>query len=222
MAASTPVMSTTKSSAKQHTSEGLKEWDDDDIVRLFRLLKRSMADAESASVFPDDEFDMRKTESTSVAAETPSPTKGGKPVKKKVKTLSPSKNKVANVDFDPVKVAGLQHAFEKLGGGVSAAGICLSILATGELPKQVSGKALRNADQYLIPFATSSIPKTSSSLAWIRSRRRLSMSFCLLSKLFPTSKVRFQLYVASVIVPQAHFTCFFRSSHHFTCFGIYH
>ncbi|KAJ9093623.1 hypothetical protein QFC20_007082 [Naganishia adeliensis] len=142
MAASTPVMSTTKSSAKQHTSEGLKEWDDDDIVRLFRLLKRTMADAESATVFPDDEFDMRKTESTSVAAETPSPTKGGKPAKKKVKTLSPSKNKVAKVDFDPAKVAGLQHALEKLGGGVSAAGICLSILATGELPKQLYSEDL--------------------------------------------------------------------------------
>lgn len=150
--ASTPGISTTKSSAKQHTAEGLKEWDDDDIVRLFRLLKRSMVDAESVTVFPDDEFDMRKAENTSVAAETSSPTKGGKPAKKKVKTITPSKNKVAKVDFDPAKVADLQHALEKLGEGVAAAGICLSILATGELSKQVSGQHLRHADQYLIPL----------------------------------------------------------------------
>lgn len=146
--ASTPMMSTTKSSAKQHTSEGLREWDDDDIVRLFRLLKRSMADAESVTVFPDDEFDMRKAENASVA-ETPSPTKGGKPAKKKLKPVSPSKNKIAQVDFDPAKVADLQRALEKLSEGVSAAGICLSILATGELPKQVSDRS-RAVDESLI------------------------------------------------------------------------
>lgn len=134
--ASTPMVSTTKSSAKQHTSEGLKEWDDEDIVRLFRLLKRSMSDAETVRVFPDDEFEMGKADTASVAV-TPSPTKGGKPAKKKHKPISPSKNKAAQVYFDPAKVADLQRALERLSEGVSAAGICLSILATGELSKQV-------------------------------------------------------------------------------------
>lgn len=189
----TPMISTTKSSAKHYTAEGLKGWEDEDIARLFRMLKRSMLDAETVIVFPDDQFDMRKAESAaSAAAGTPSPTKGGKPAKKKPKAISPSKNKVARVDFDPSKVADLQHALEKLGEGVSAAGVCLSLLATGELPKQVSRKIISTC--LSLPDhsrGTSSIPKTCLSLVWIRSRRRSSMWCYLLLKGFPINKVRF-------------------------------
>lgn len=136
-----PMTSTSKSSARQQTSQGLRDWNDEDISRLFRMLKRNMVDAETARPFPDDQFDMRKVEATYVAV-TPSPVKGGKPAKKKAKT-SPSKTKIARIDFDETKVASLQLALRKLREGVMAARICLSIFSTGDLPKQVRMKALR-------------------------------------------------------------------------------
>jgi hypothetical protein len=132
------LTSTIKSSAKQQSSDGLRDWDDEDISRLFRLLKRNMLDAEAIRPFPDDQFDMRKAETNASNAVTPSPAKGGRPAKKKTKT-SPSKGKTINVDLDEAKVAKLQLALRNVGEGVTAARICLSILSTGDLPKQVQG-----------------------------------------------------------------------------------
>lgn len=153
------MTSTTKSSAKQQSSDGLRDWEDEDISRLFRLLKRNMLDAEAARPFPHDQFDMRKAETSAPHAVTPSPAKG-KPAKKKTK-ISPSKTKTINIDLDEAKVAKLQLALRKLGEGVMAARICLSILATGDLPKQVRETCLRRR-LCLTAFLHSCIPRTCS------------------------------------------------------------
>lgn len=134
----TPMTSTTKSGGRSQTGADLGDWENDDVARLFRMLQRSMLDTENIAIFPDDHYDRQKVglNTSSSTVVTPSPTKGGKPTKKKLKQ-SPTKAAAFKVDLDDERANRLQQDLQRLGEGVTAAGICLRILSVGELPKQV-------------------------------------------------------------------------------------
>lgn len=153
------IPSTTKSSAVHQASESLRDWSEEDITRLLRMLKRNMLDAYAIRPFPDDQLDIRKHGSNaSHTAVTPSPTKGGKPAKKKLKP-SPIKAQINKVDLDEAKVADLQLALRKVREGVMAARVCLSILSGGDLPKQVCDHCVRSGC-FLTASSHSFIPRT--------------------------------------------------------------
>lgn len=134
----TPMTSAAKSASRSQNSANFKGWNNDDIARLFRILERSMLDAENLKTFADDHYDRQRAgpNASSSAVTTPSPTKGTKPTKKKLKP-SPTKAKDFKVELEATKVESLHRDLQKLEEAVMAAGICLCILSTGELPKQV-------------------------------------------------------------------------------------
>ncbi|GHJ86131.1 hypothetical protein NliqN6_2533 [Naganishia liquefaciens] len=157
-----PTMPTTAQSSISHpASESLRGWSAEDIARLLRMLKRNMLYADVIRPFPDDHFNVRKyNTNASHVAVTSSPVKAGKPAKKKLKA-SPTKTKITKVDLDEAKVTALHLAIRKLREGVMAARICLSILSTGDLPKQFYSEDLllsctdtiRSAiEQVVLPF----------------------------------------------------------------------
>ncbi|KAJ9112608.1 hypothetical protein QFC19_000628 [Naganishia cerealis] len=169
----TPMASAAKSATTFQIGTELKDWENEDIARLFRTLERSMLDVEQINIFPDDGYDRQKAANLGVA--TPSPTKGGKPLKKKAKQVSPSKGKASTVEFEAARADRLHSDMQKLEEAVMAAGICLSILATGELPKQLYSEDLlltsmdtvkRAVENAILPFVEAlSNPQAISSHA---------------------------------------------------------
>ncbi|KAJ9123080.1 hypothetical protein QFC22_001270 [Naganishia vaughanmartiniae] len=139
----TPMTSAAKSAVRSQASGELRDWDNDDIGRLFRILERNMMDAQNINIFRDDHYDRQKAglNTSSSAVTTPSPTKGGKPTKKKAKQ-SPAKAKGFKVELDATKVDRVHRDLQTLGEGLMAAGICLCILSTSQLPKQLYSEDL--------------------------------------------------------------------------------
>ncbi|KAJ9107636.1 hypothetical protein QFC21_001096 [Naganishia friedmannii] len=194
----TPMTSAVKVDGRSQDGSDLRDWENDDIARLFRMLERSMLDAENISIFPDDHYDRQKA-GLSSAVTTPSPTKGGKPTKKKAKQ-SPTKAKGVKVELDAAKADRLHQDLQRFGEGVSAAATCLCILSTGELAKQLYSEDLlitcmntvkRGVEHAILPFVealTNPQAISSHALAYI------------IASLNSDDTMRLELQLANLIV----------------------